>query len=864
MRRYLRAWMLLMCLVFAATAGPVRTYRALPALPGPVVLDDWRFSIVRPVARTNLILNPSVETNTTGYTAVGGSVARSTTYAYHGAYSLAITPTAATTDGVYYTTSALVSGSTYGISVKVKGDAGRPYRLAVASNAGTVIQTQAFTGTGFWQWVTLLHTATASATHRIYIAKNGGTQTSIFYMDGLQLELCAANEYFVTTYIDGDQLGLLGAVELPPFYWTGTPHASTSVRSGQTRAGGRVIPLSAYGYVVTNVQGLGMAPVQQITTPFAQLDGSQYLDTRKTDRGVTFSGRWLTRTPYDRQRKMAALAADLDRDLIATRQPLTILAEPLVEGRPIRAPLVIPALSYVDGLSGSLDGLPTGESIIAFTQYQPRINGGDTGATLTPRMSLTQDLWQRNAAGVWSWVGGAVALPSSIAATATPLALALTPDGYLYIGGTGTSLAGIAGADHIVRIRDGTYSIVGGASGATVRALAVAPTGNLVLAGDFTTVNSGGVAANRIALWDGSVYTALGTGLNGLARAVVVDRLNNVYVGGDFTLAGGVANTVRIAKWDGSVWTPLSTGANGNVYALALGLDGTTLYAGGQFSTLGGVTVNGVGKWDGSVWTSMGGGVTGGAADVFALAVAPNGMVYAGGDFTTAGAIAALNIAVWNGVQWSALGSGVSDDVNAIAINPQNGFVYAGGLFASAGGVNSANLALWNGSAWARSDAGLSVTYPITTLAYKPDGTLIVGTAITAPPQSFSNVGAVTTVTSQASVSTYPTLVIYPPSGAAVITISQLLNTSSQTFIYINTTARSGEVITLVLDPARFSYRSSTRGNIINEILPGSDIAGWVLQPGANTVSFLASDAGTVAVLYWPNDLASLEDGWTK
>ena len=862
MRSYMRTWMLLMCLVFAATAGPVRTYRSLPALPQPVVLDDWRFSIVRPVGRTNLILNPSVETNTTGYTASGASIARSTTYAYHGAYSLAITPTAATTDGVYYTTSALVSGSTYGISVKVKGDAGRPYRVAVASNAGTVLQTQTLTGTGFWQWVTLLHTATASATHRIYIAKNGGTQTSIFYMDGLQLELCAANEYFVTTYIDGDQLGLLGAVELPPFYWTGTPHASTSVRSGQTRAGGRVIPLSNYGYVVTNVQGLGMAPVQQITTPFAQLDGSQYLDTRKTDRGVTFSGRWLTRTPYDRQRKMAALMADLDRDLIATRQPLTILAEPLVESKPIRAPLFIPALSYVDGLSGSLDGLPTGESIIAFTQYQPRINGGDTGAALTVNTTLVQDLWQRSAAGVWSWVGGATALPSSIAATASVLALAQTPDGYLYIGGDGTGLGGVATADRIVRNRDGVYSVVGGAANSTVRAFAVAPNGNLYLAGDFTTLNSGGVAANRVAVWDGSAYTALGTGLNGLARAVVVDRNGNVYVAGDFTLAGGVANTVRIAMWNGSVWAPLSTGINGSVYALALGLDGTTIYAGGDFTLAGGVTVSGITRWNGSAFTAMGGGVAGGSADVYALAIAPNGTLYAGGDFTSIGGIAAVNIGAWNGVQWSALAGGVNDDVLSLEINPQTGLLYVGGAFNTVNGVAGFTFAPWNGTAWGRPDIITSSTYPVTAILYKQDGTLILGTAITAPPQNF-NVSTPTTISVPSSVVAYPTLVINRPSGGQA-SVYQLVNTSAQTSIYFSTLITGGETITLVLDPKRLSYTSSTRGTILGEILPGSDLTSWVLQPGTNTISFFSSSSAVTAVLYWPNDLASLEDGWIK
>lgn len=849
----MRTWMLLMCLVFAATAGPVRTYRSLPALPQPVVLDDWRFSIVRPVGRTNLILNPSVETNTTGYTASGASIARSTTYAYHGAYSLAITPTAATTDGVYYTTSALVSGSTYGISVKVKGDAGRPYRVAVASNAGTVIQTQAFIGTGFWQWVTLLHTATASATHRIYIAKNGGTQTSIFYMDGLQLELCAANEYFVTTYIDGDQLGLLGAVELPPFYWTGTPHASTSVRSGQTRAGGRVIPLSNYGYVVTNVQGLGMAPVQQITTPFAQLDGSQYLDTRKTDRGVTFSGRWLTRTPYDRQRKMAALMADLDRDLIATRQPLTILAEPLVDSKPIRAPLFIPALSYVDGLSGNLDGLPTGESIIAFTQYQPRINGGDSGSALTALSTpVASAVYQRNPSGQWAGTVNASdgGYPGVIVRT-----LAMGQSGILYAGGSFTTLA-ITGTtvNRVAQFNGSAWAAMGTGMDAIVRSMAIAPNGNVYATGDFTTADGG--AAARVAMWNGTAWSALGSGLGAGGNAVAVAPNGDLYVGGAFTTAGGGAAN-RIARWNGSAWSALGSGLDGSVAALAFGLDGT-LYVGGGFTTAGGGAAVSIARWNPatSTWSALGAGTNG---TVNALAVAPNGMLYAGGTFTTAGGITANYVAMWNGVQWSALGPGLAGAglVASLAVNPRTNILYAGGTFATAAGLTSAGFAQWNGSAWTRADVLISGTTDVYAILPRNDGTIFIGRAGT----TTTSAAGITTITVGGSALGKPVVTITGPTAATALMV-QLLNITSGAAIYLNTTMSVGETITI--DLRRAAITSSFRGNILSDVLSGSDLAEWFVQPGANTISFYAQDASVTATMYWANDLASLEDGWTK
>jgi hypothetical protein len=63
------------------------TFRNLPPIVTGYPLDDvW--SVLVPVARTNLITNPSFETGTTAWTAIGGSIARATTYQYHGRRAL--------------------------------------------------------------------------------------------------------------------------------------------------------------------------------------------------------------------------------------------------------------------------------------------------------------------------------------------------------------------------------------------------------------------------------------------------------------------------------------------------------------------------------------------------------------------------------------------------------------------------------------------------------------------------------------------------------------------------------------------------------------------------------------------------------
>lgn len=120
-----------------------RRYYTVPDVPQARTLINPRrcpFSIVIPLARTNLITNPSCETNTTGYTAVGGSLVRSAQYQYHGVYSLAMTPSAGTnSDGGYYGPIALTSGVTYAYSCKIKveaGGVGRQYTISIATTGG--------------------------------------------------------------------------------------------------------------------------------------------------------------------------------------------------------------------------------------------------------------------------------------------------------------------------------------------------------------------------------------------------------------------------------------------------------------------------------------------------------------------------------------------------------------------------------------------------------------------------------------------------------------------------------------------------------------------------------------------------------
>lgn len=834
----------------------------LPPIVDGAALEDERgwVGVIKPYARQNIVKNPSVETGTTGWAAnASATPLRQAVRSYFGAYAFELSTTAATDSGVYYDdTTAFVNGTTYAISVSVRVPPGQVIDFSVRTTAGGSLTGIRYTGTGFWERIWFPYTEATGANRRIYLVSIGFFMT--FYIDGLQIEPCGSEGVFPTTYIDGDQLGLVPNESPPAYGWTGTAHASTSYRTAQTRAGGRILDWRDYGFTLSALIGLGLDPPRIDWLPFSILDGSQYRDSQKPNRSFSLVGRFDGFHLSDLMRNRGRLGRLLDRDLVARRQPLILTMQPSRCGEAIAELATIQAV-YTGGLDGNHTNDWAEQVGIQFQSPLPALTAGNGGAILDPLDQLVIDLWTRSpTTGAWAWLGGARALPNTTADAVTVLALALTPDGYTYIGGTGTTMGGVTNANNIVRFRDGVYSLVQGAANNTIRGFAVNTRGRLVLVGDFTTLNGGGTAANRVAIWDGSAYSALGTGLNGAGYCAAVDRAGNLYVGGDFTLAGGVANTVRIAKWDGSVWTPLSTGCNAVVRSLAIGTDGTTVYAGGDFTTAGGVTVNGVARWDGSAWFSMGGGVAGGGADVYALAVMPDGTLIAGGTFTSIGGVTAASIGSWNGVQWSAMSGGLGATVQALAIDPRTNTIYAGGTFTNVDGLTGSGYARWNGSVWVRGDILLN-GQAVNALLIKPDGTIILGMTIPTTPPTISDTPGQVSADNRGTAETYATVVITGDTTGDVPTeIQSLYNITTGAMIDFNLTITRNERIVITLQPDRISVVSDTRGLIQGAFLPGSQAANFAIQPGINIFSFLYSTVAGSQAIYWAERYLAFDD----
>ncbi len=820
------------------------------------------WSVVVPDGTTNLVINPSVEieilTLTTGYTAVGGSIARSIAYQRRGAYSLEVTLTAGLNDGVYYASVDLVSGTTYTFSCYVRGRAGVPYQIYIATGAGTALATYRFAGTGSWQRVKVTYTETANAARRLYLTKNGSTDTHIFYTDAWQ---CEAKAY-MTSFCDGDQDGC---------GWYGVPHASVSMRSPMSREGGRVYRLTEdLHFHVLSYTGLSMPPVENASTPFGLLDGAQFQRATYTPRTIGIAGYVAGRTLEIMQRRKKQLLAALAPDKTMPRQPIRLIYQH--KGGEVAVDAV-----YASGLDGVTDNFHQERIGAQFVAHLPLLFALDTtGTALDYADVITTEYLAGRVGAQWSGLGATC--------NGQVRCVAVGPDGWVYFGGAFTNMAGVAAADYIAKYNPITgvwaaIGVPGGVGGREIEAIAFGPDGSLYVGGIFT--NWAGVAdADYIARWDGTNWNAVGDPTQGTAAiifvyAIAIDNAGVVYVGGDFLNWAGIAAADNMAKWNGIAWTAMGTGVNDIVYALVVDTS-NNVYAGGLFTSASGVANTiAAAKWNGTSWVSVNTSpfISVGGPGIYALALTSDGTLYATGWFTQIGGVTASYIARFNGVSWEALGSGINYPGYALAVHP-DGSIYVGGTFTSAGGVVLADsLAKWNGTAWTPLDVDLVDAGPQPTIfgmAIAKNGDVFIGFDKTGN----SDCAGIMPVNNTGSAEVAP-IVQFVGGG----TLVSLRNESTRQEILFNLILNVGETVVLDLTPGHVSFTSTYqggrgvpsgispaggpgRGNMYHTLIAGTDTAIWRLTPGINYVTcFIRDTVGTPSVtMWWQNQYHGVDE----
>jgi hypothetical protein len=811
----------------------LRQHRTIPDAPSGYALLTNRgrslWSVLEAIGSTNLITNPSFETNQNGYSGIAGTETflRTTARQRRGAWGMQVTPTAATTSGIRYGLT-LTAGQTYTWSVDVLLPGGIGYVLEVVNNSNVQVAIgDTVMGRGVWRRYSLTFTPAATQNHYLRLRKNGSTSLLAFTTDGWQLEALP----YATTYFDGDSRGYdvdytdaNGAPRPQPYQWLGTPHASTSQRLATTRSGGRRRYLDEFGWSQPSMTGTLQTPMLISDARFAN-GGGMFQRAIRDVRTLALVG-----VLFGNPLAQAAQLADLFNP---ENGPATLVYQKHEDDDETYIPAV-----YQSGLEGDITNEYRLDTPLQFNVYGQISRGYDVTSPLNYSVDVpnANAILMRDSTGLWQALG--TGFGGTVAGVVTQTqAIVQAADGSYYIGGNFATANGVT-VNGITRYSNGTFTALGTGTNDTVRAIAIGPDGS-VYAGGFGT-SFGGVAT-KLAKWNGSAWSSIATVTGGSVLSLAVGPDGMLYAAGTFTAINGVANTAYVAKYNGSTWSAISANTP-NAFVNSIIVDNqNNIYIGGSFTLIGGSAYSYVAQFNGSTWQALGLGVN---DIVVKLMFGKDGLLYAGGGFTTANGNTANSIARWNGSAWQPLGTGVSASGPATAsyihVAP-NGDLYVSGSFTNAGGASvPESLARWNGSGWSPLDVDLPGTPIVSAVGGGADGAIIVGFNTTGTAQS-----AVTTVNNTGTDNAYPTVTFTGPGQ-----IFQLCNyTTGDVINFTNLALNSGETATLRIQQGGTTFDSNFRGSLLSYIGPGSSPSSWKLQQGANNVSsFMTSTTAATSI----------------
>lgn len=773
-------------------------------------------------AFTNYVLNPSAEI-AGSYTALdGATLTLSSAFQHYGLYSYRL-QTSATDMGMSLLLEGLPFVNHY-ITIRV-------HTTTLTAAWGWSLDDVNFTAPTLLEVIdsewslygVSIPAAQANGSNELYIRQSGAGALDL-YLDGIQVE---PKDGYYTTFCDGTQ---------PGCEWTGAAHSSASLRSPDSRAGGRVLDLEDdYGFNVSGMSGTGTAPQELFIDSYSQLPGGELNSRKINSRVITLNGFIDGTDGADFWAKKEAIQALFDPEAFPEdengEQPVRLRFVGAAVHKEI-------AVFYEGGLETTItadDPACAREKVavrfVADDPYWYEI--GESAALLDTEDTATF----RTVAGRLRSTGEWDDLGPPHASGTYGLIQAITEDAtYVYFGGLFTNFDNIAAADYIVRLnkQTGVWSALGtGGPNSTVDALVIGPDGKLYVG------HEGTVPGNGAGVWDtvAETWAALGTGLNGIGAAVTVSPTGLIVYGGTFTTAGGGA-ALRVATWDpvALAWAALGGGLDARVRALLYSQG--ILYAAGDFTGR-------LSSWDGASWAIVGVGLDNPA---YSLAASPDGRVFIGGTFTD-------NVALWNGTILQVLpGSGINDNVHSLAWGPD------GILYIDAG----SEFVQWNGSTTVLMD-------------FQPPGTMTGQNPIfvsqyvdpVVPTKYSIYVGFDTTGTGAkagnatiANGGTAPAFpkIIFQRSGGTTATLQSIKNERTGLQIFLNWSLLAGETFTLDLAPTKKSAVSSTGIPTGTAILANSDLGDWSLLSGNNNISAFVPTTGAptiVAYLLWKDTFKS-------
>jgi len=537
-----------------------------------MTISKEEFSIIVPEYGVNYITNPVPYQATTGFTYTNGAMSISSTYTRRGPACLKMVPTSGQNSTVRFSPLSVISGQPYTFSVDVKGYAGQAMRIMIQNGSGTMQAQKTFTATGNWQRVSVtLTSADATATNwRAVVQRDAVASAEPFWTDGWQFE----NKAYATTFIYGYEKGL-GYIDRE-YYWAGTPFASASIRSANTRHGGKLVKINDYA-IINKVVGLGMGKFESHVSELA-MGGSVLQSTIRQPRPfsflLTFKGSSQDAIYANRQVIIDAIRPDRDN------QPLVLHYQGIdSSGNEATQPIDIICKAEVS--LQDTPNLPTRHTdLLSFTALDATLDGAYyEGSYLLYSQQLNVNrIVHQKPNGEWDTMG--TGLQGGYA-----YAFAEAPNGDIYIGGDFTSAGGVANTSKIARWskRNQTWeSVLSGTTDNNILTLCFGPKGELYVGGRFTNLAGSGIAllAYITDLDTTPTIHVFGDPVGDYIYSVDIDANGTVYVGGMFNKIGG--QTINNAAYYNGTWNDMGFTANDAVFKIKCGYFGNKVIIGGN------------------------------------------------------------------------------------------------------------------------------------------------------------------------------------------------------------------------------------------------------------------------------------------
>lgn len=716
------------------------------------------FKVITPLATKNLVTNPSLELDTTGWTTAGSnSLVRSPDEQFAGSYSLA----AIYEDNVILTSYALtlVVAGQYTASMYVyipSTYGGSDIRIDHTAFTGATGDSSAaadMTKVDQWQRLDITFTVLSSdLVGAIRIREYGSGQSAgqRLYIDAAQFEFQSQ----VTTYCDGDQENC---------FWLGSAHASESKREARGKSGGLVKDLADdLGLYLETVNGIGLPAVSNIARNRGHIPGQEFQRTIPRTRVFRISkstilGNSLSGLHTNRSGVVDALKPDDEFG----RQPTVFRHTATSVDKQLKA-------RYDTGLEFQRQRGFNEELAIQFLAHDPFWSAvEETSHVMNTGESLgdVRSLMGRFSSFGWS----SMDVTKDPGGNGDVLALAVGDDGKVYIGGDFTAWNGVSGRDYAAAFDTGkqvysdlvlstkrsnliAYWPMWETSGTNADNLE----GDSGLDGTYTSVSLDNTTfdntENPAPLWDGSadylnIYTADLDSLLDRTRGTISiwGQVSGAGVWSDSTIRYMIRlrvdgsnvlqlyknsnNDELVASYSGGATTDLVTHSTSTtgwfhfVMTWDREADELKVYFDGEQT---GSTQTGLGNFSGSLASAT---TTIGAASTTPTNVWDGNLAHAAiwDDVLTAQEILDLSV---NENPWSTVGS--SSDFNAAVNDIAIGFdgvVYFAGNFTNVGDANGDYIVSWDGNSFTSlGTPGSGITFvAMEAVDVGPDGKVWVG-----------------------------------------------------------------------------------------------------------------------------------------